>query len=106
MSTIPGSLLLSTVTIEIYTGEAAYGPLYAAPVTARAYVEETARTARAKDGEEVTSKDTKVWLFPDQECPPESRMTLPSGRVASVISSTLYTGGGLRTPDHREVTCT
>jgi len=106
VSTIPGSLLRYTVTIEVYSGESAYGPQYAAPVAARAYVEETSRTVRAKDGEEVTSTATKMWLFPTQECPPESRVTLPSGRVASVITSTLYSGGGLPTPDHREVTLT
>ncbi|MBT2449479.1 hypothetical protein J7F03_20780 [Streptomyces sp. ISL-43] len=106
MSTIPGWLLRYTITIEAYIGETAYGPQYAAPVTARAYTEETTRTARTKEGEEITSTATKIWLFPDQECPPESRVTLPSGRVASVITSTLYSGAGLPTPDHREVTCT
>lgn len=106
MSTIPGWLLRYQVTIEAYIGESTYGPLYGPPVTARAYVEETTRTARSKDGEEITAKDTKLWLFPTQECPPESRVTLPSGRVASVITSTLYSGAGLPTPDHREVTCT
>ncbi|MFF3622333.1 hypothetical protein [Streptomyces sp. NPDC002467] len=102
---IPGWLLRHTVTIEAYLGDTAYGPQYAAPVTARAFVEEKIRTVRNKEGEEVTASTT-VYLLPTQECPPESRVTTPSGRTASVITSAAHTGGGLPTPDHREVTLT
>lgn len=101
---IPGQLLPQTVAIEIYLGDSAYGPSYAAPVTARAYVEEARRTSRNPEGEEVTAAVTHLWLFPTQECPPESRVTLPSGRVASVIASELFEFPG--TPSHREVTLT
>ncbi|MCX5587544.1 hypothetical protein [Streptomyces erythrochromogenes] len=102
---IPGWLLRHEVTIEAYLGDTSTGPSYAAPVTARAYVEEKAKTVRGRDGEEVTASTT-VWLLPTQECPPESRVTVPTGRTASVITSSLYDGGGLPTPDHREVTLT
>ncbi|MFJ9645012.1 hypothetical protein [Streptomyces sp. NPDC101206] len=91
------------MTIEAYQGETAYGPLYAAPVAARAFVEERTRTVRDRQGEEVVTSTT-VHLLPSQACPPESRVTLPSGRTASVITSALLDGGGLPTPDHREVT--
>ncbi|MCX4540497.1 hypothetical protein [Streptomyces sp. NBC_01565] len=100
---IPGWLLRHTVTIEAYLGDSAHGPRYADPVTARAFVEEKARTVRTLKGEEVTASTT-VYLLPSQDCPPESRVTTHTGRVASVITSALLDGGGLPTPDHREVT--
>ncbi|MEW1638653.1 hypothetical protein AB0469_31915 [Streptomyces sp. NPDC093801] len=102
---IPGWLLMQTVTIQAYLGDSAYGPQYAAPVTARARVEEQIRTVRDERGEEVTASTT-VYLFPDQACPPESLVTTPSGRTASVITSALHSAPGLGTPDHREVTLT
>lgn len=100
---IPGMLLRHEVTIEAYLGDSAYGPRYAAPVAARAYVEDEIRTVRNPQGEEVVSS-TKVWLFPTQDCPPESRLTTPSGRVQSVITSGLFEFPGA--PSHREVRLT
>jgi hypothetical protein len=47
---------------------------------------------------------TRVWLFPTQECPPESRVTTPSGRVQSAITSSKFEFPG--TPSHREVRLT
>lgn len=100
---IPGSMLPHTITIEIYQGDTAYGPTYAAPVTVRAYVEDEIKTVRNPDGEEVVS-GTRVWLFPSQECPPESRLTTPSGRVQSAITSSLFDHPSA--PSHREVRLT
>lgn len=96
-------MLPHTVTIEIYLGDTAYGPSYAPPVTARANVEDEEKTVRNGQGEEVVS-GTRVWLFPTQDCPPESRITTPSGRVQSVITSSLFEFPG--TPSHREVRLT
>jgi hypothetical protein len=98
-------LLQHEVTIEAYLGDSAYGPQYGPPETVRALVEEKIRTVRNRQGEEVTSSTT-VYLLPSQACPPESRVTTPWGRIASVITSALRDGGGLPTPDHREVTLT
>ncbi|MFF4369629.1 hypothetical protein [Streptomyces sp. NPDC001594] len=102
---IPGWLLVHTVTIQVYEGDTAYGPQYAAPVAARALVEETVRTVRGERGEEVVASTT-LYLMPTQACPPESLVTTPSGRTASVITSALHSAPGLGTPDHREVTLT
>jgi len=102
---IPGWLLRHTVTIEPYLGDAAYGPTYGPPMVARAFVEDKIRTVRNERGEEIVASTT-VYLLPTQDCPPESRLTTPSGRAASVITSALHHGGGLPTPDHREVTLT
>lgn len=96
-------MLPHTVTIEAYLGDTAYGPSYAPAVTARAYVEDEIKTVRNAQGEEVVSS-TKVWLFPTQDCPPESRLMTPSGRVQSVITSGLFEFP--RTPSHREVRLT
>lgn len=96
-------MLPHTVTIEAYQGDTAYGPTYAAPFEAQAYVEDEIKTVRSQAGEEVVSS-TKVWLFPTQECPPESRLTTPSGRVQSVITSGLFAFPGA--PSHREVRLT
>ncbi|MFI8104706.1 hypothetical protein [Streptomyces sp. NPDC086023] len=100
---IPLWVLRHTVTIEAYLGDTSAGPSYAAGVAARAFVEEKDRTVRDSDGEEVTASTT-VYLLPSQECPARSRLTLPSGRAALVITSALRDGGGLPTPNHREVT--
>ncbi|MFG2976301.1 hypothetical protein ACGFYY_25375 [Streptomyces sp. NPDC048331] len=97
---IPGWMLPHTVSIEAYLGDGPYGPHYAAPVSARAYVEDTVETVRDERGEEVVSS-TRVWLHPSQECAPESRMITPSGRVQSVVTSSLLVFPG--TPSHREV---
>lgn len=102
---IPGVLLQHEVTIEAYLGDTSTGPSYGPPVAARAFVEEKARTVRDARGEEVVASTT-VYLLPSQDCPPESRVTTPSGRIASVITSARRDGGGLPTPDHREVTLT
>ncbi|MFJ1865546.1 hypothetical protein ACIOD1_13025 [Streptomyces sp. NPDC088097] len=93
------------MTIEPYAGDSAYGPQYGPAVTVRAFVTEKVRTVRDKRGEEVVASTT-VYLLPTQDCPPESLVTTPSGRTASVITSALHDGGGLPTPDHREVTLT
>lgn len=103
MGVIPSFVLVHTVTIEAYLGDTSTGPRYAAPVAARALVEETIRTVRSPQGEEVVSSTT-IYLLPSQACPPESRVTTHTGRTALVITSALHDGGGLPTPDHREVT--
>lgn len=105
MSVIPGWLLVHEVTIEVYLGDTSTGPRYAAPVTARAMVRDKIRTVRSPGGEEVVASTT-LYLLPAQACPPESRVTTPSGRTASVITSALRDAPGLPTPDHREVTLT
>lgn len=105
MGVIPGFLLRHRVTIEPYLGDSGYGPRYGPPAVVRAFVTEKIRTVRDERGEEVVASTT-LYMLPGQECPPESRVTAPSGRTASVITSDLHDGGGLPTPDHREVTLT
>lgn len=99
---IPGYLLRHTVTVEPYAGDSAYGPVYGPPAVVRCFLDERTRTVRRADGEEVTSSST-FYARLDTDCPAESRVTLPTGRVTTVIAALRRDGGGLPTPDHLEV---
>lgn len=99
---LPAFLLRHTVTVEAYQGDSAYGPRYAAPVTVRCFVEEQTRAVRNHEGEEVISSST-FYAPLATVCPAESRVTLPTGRVTTVIAALRRDGGGLPTPDHLEV---
>lgn len=102
MSSIPGWLLRHQVTVEPYIGDGAYGPVYGPSTTVRAMVDEQTREVRAPDGEQVTSSST-VYCRPEVDAPPQSRVTLPSGRTTRVIAAHPRDGGGLPTPDHIEI---
>jgi hypothetical protein len=96
-------LLRHDVTVEAYLGDSAYGPRYAAPVVVRGLLEQSIRTVRNKDGEEVTSSST--FRAPlDAQIAAEARVTLPDGRTTSVIAAMRHNGAGLPVPDHLEVT--
>jgi hypothetical protein len=99
---IPGFLLRHRVTVEPFLGNSATGPRYGPPVEVRCFVEEKTRMVRAPSGEEVTSSST-FYALPSAVCPEKSRVTLPSGRKATVIEAVRQDGGGLATPDHLEV---
>lgn len=102
MSSIPEWLLRHTVTIEAYLGQSAYGPRYGAPVAVRCLLDEQTRMVRAADGTQVTSTST-VRAPLATVAPAQSRVTLPDGRVTSVIAALRRDGGGLPTPDHLEL---
>lgn len=99
---IPAFLLRHRVQVEAFLGNSATGPRYGSSVEVRCFVEEKTRTVIAPNGEKVTSSST-VYARPDVVCPAKSRITLPSGRQATVIASVPHDAGGLPTPDHLEV---
>ena len=105
MGVIPGFLLLHAVTIEAPAGQGPFGPAYAAPVTVRCMVDEQTRMIRSATGDQVVSGAT-VYAPPGTVAPVGSRVTLPSGRVATVLAVSTRDGGGLATPDHVEVALT
>jgi len=105
MGAIPAFLLRHQVTIEVLEGEGPFGPLYGPPVEARAFVDQRRRLVRSASGSEVVS-ETTVYLPPGTVCPPGSRVTLPSGAVSTVITTSVRDGGGLPTPDHVEAALT
>ncbi|GHA19411.1 hypothetical protein ACFOOM_10180 [Streptomyces echinoruber] len=101
---VPGYLLRHRVTVEPYDGDSAYGPTYRPPVEVRALVAEGTRLTRNREGVEVAST-AQVITAPGLDCPPESRITLPSGRVTKAISTAQHTAPGLPVPACTEVMC-
>ncbi len=96
-----------TVSVETLIGTGAYGDVHAEPVTVSCFVEDKRRLVRNNDGKEVVSETTLygpverslVWT-------PGSLVTLPSGRVATVITPASHTSGDLDLPDHAEASLT
>lgn len=91
------SLLKDLVTVETYSGDGAYGPIFAAPVTVKVDVDQTRRLVRNAAGDEVVSEatfdvhpqprdeTTRAFLDAVALFAPESKVTI-SGRAAKVIS--------------------
>lgn len=102
---VPGWLLPHRVTIEPYAGDSAYGRTYGPPVAdVPAMVTETVRTVRTREGREVTST-AQIIAAPGLVCPPESRITLPSGRTTTALHTAPHTAPGLPVPQSTEVFC-
>lgn len=90
------SLLKDLVTVETYTGDGAYGPIFAAPVTVKVNVDQTRKLVRNPAGVEVVSEATlMVHPHPIDEATgllleaaalfaPESRVTI-AGRISTVL---------------------
>lgn len=101
---IPGT---KTLPIEAHTGTGAYGELYAAAVNVSPCVVDHTRrlvktqTADAAGGVVVSS--TTVFCPPDTVAPAKSRVTLPDGSVALVLSSSLLDDHDLELPSHVEL---
>ncbi|MGW6498550.1 hypothetical protein [Nonomuraea angiospora] len=102
MGSIPPFLLRHVVLIEPFEGSGPFGAEYGEQAPVRCFVEERRKLVRDAEGAEVVS-ETTVYMRLDANCPPESRVTLPSGRQTFVITSSRGDGGGLPTPDHLEV---
>lgn len=103
MGALPGWLLRHEVTIQALTGADGYGvETYADAVPVSAFVDNVTNRVRGPGGDEVASPAT-VYVQRDTVAPPGSLVTLPDGRVATVITSKDRHGGGLPTPDHLEL---
>ncbi|HZF92078.1 hypothetical protein [Streptomyces sp.] len=103
MPGLPRRFLVHTITIEAYLGNTSKGPKYGPARTVRCLVDETTRAVRNPGGEQVTSTSTAYAGPEEQEVPPLSRVTLPSGRVTKVIQTARRDGRGLGTPNHVEI---
>lgn len=99
---IPAGLLQHEVSIEPYLGQSAYGPKYGDPVTVPCFLDQATRMVRATDGTQVTSSSTALCRL-DTEAPAQSRVTLPGGRVTSVIAALPRDGGRFPVPSHLEL---
>ncbi|MBG0830515.1 hypothetical protein HS041_22395 [Planomonospora sp. ID67723] len=102
MADLPAYLLRHTVTVEPLTGEGPYGPEYGPAAEVRCFIDDKRRLVRDKTGAQVVS-ETTVFMPLATTCPVGSRVTLPTGRESTVLTSLRRDGGGLPTPDHLEV---
>lgn len=103
VNTVPGFLLVHQITIEPYIGNSAYGPQYGPAVAGvRCFIEEQNRLVRAANGDEVVSSST-ITCKPGTSAPAKSRITLPGGRVTTVIACLNHDGQNLGTPNHVEL---
>jgi hypothetical protein len=102
MADVPGWLLRHSVTVEPYLGQSAYGPRYGDAVAVPCFLDQQTRMVRATDNTQVTSSST-AYARLETDAPAQSRVTLPGGRVTSVIAALRRDGGGLATPDHLEL---
>ncbi|MFF4989630.1 hypothetical protein ACFY19_20725 [Streptosporangium saharense] len=93
------------VTVEPYAGAGPFGKTYGPPIVVRALVDNRRRRVRSASGDEVVS-ETTLRMQLGEECPVESRVTLPDGRQAEVITSAEIDGRSLPVPSHREVALT
>lgn len=94
----------STVSVETYSGESGYGPLYAAAVSVVCNVQSSRKLVRNSSGDEVVS-ETTLHVAPDDAAAftPETRVTI-SSKVSTVITSSPKTYRGEVV--YIEVTCT
>lgn len=101
---LPKLWLQHEVTVEPYGGNSGTrGTVFGTPVTVRCFLEEKNRMVRAKDGNEVVSSATFYCRLDAVDAVPESRVTLPDGRVTTVLVQARHDGGGLPLPKHLEV---
>lgn len=102
------------VTVETLTGVTATGSTYAAavqlsPATADGVLVVEKRTlVLDASGKEVVSEATVYDPDPEHEAlyAPGSKVTLPSGRVARVISVSAFIDPGIGLPSSVEAACT
>lgn len=103
--TLPADMLRHQIIVEPHLGAGPAGPVYGEPVTYQSYVEDERQLVRSATGDEVVS-ETTVYLNPGADIPAESRVTLPSGRRATVISVAVMEGPPGSAMDHLEVALT
>ncbi|WP_406014327.1 hypothetical protein OG520_22150 [Streptomyces sp. NBC_00984] len=93
------------ITVQRYRGDGPVGPVYWPPdAPMAALVSETVRTVRDRTGAEVTST-AQIIAEPGLDCPPQSRITLPSGRITTALHIAPHTAPGLPVPQSTEVFC-
>ena len=104
VSSLPGWMLQHSITVEALTGQSAYGPVYAEPVAVQCFLDYATRLVRQPGADQVTSSSTAYCRLADIPAPATgSRVTLPDGRVTTVVAALRRDGGGMATPDHLEI---
>jgi hypothetical protein len=105
VSALPAWLMVHQITVEPYTGNSAYGPLYGPAVAVRCFLDQQTRMVRNPAGDDVTSTSTAYCPLATV-APAKSRVTLPDGRQTTVIAALRRDGGTLPTPNHLELQLT
>jgi len=86
MCTFGGTLMGDTVAVETYSGESAYGPIYAASANVTCNIDSTRRLVRNSEGMEVVSELTLHVASADEaKFTPESRVTIAT-RISTVLA--------------------
>lgn len=101
-----------SITVQTLTGSGGMGDTYAAPVTLTppdtgVFVDDKRKLVRSSSGAEVISETTiygRPYLI--AVLLEGSLVTLPSGRVATVITTGARDSAGLNLPDHVEAALT
>lgn len=102
MGGLPGAAFQHEVTVEPFLGTSAYGPRYGDAVAVAGFLDARTRMVRATDNTQVTSSSTVLCPL-DTDAPAQSRVTLPDGRVTTVIAALRRDGGALPVPSHLEL---
>ncbi|MEU9839740.1 hypothetical protein AB0C69_11020 [Actinomadura sp. NPDC048032] len=74
--------------VEPFAGEGAKGAVYGPPVTVRCRVQEAETYAHGRDGSADRAEvgaTTTVYMPFTTDCPPRSRITLPTGEVGRAV---------------------
>ncbi|MET9138904.1 hypothetical protein [Streptomyces parvulus] len=95
-------LLQHTVRVEAYLGSGSKGDVYASPETVRCLIDEKTQQVTSPGGQTVTSGSSYIARS-DHRPPPNSRVTLPDGRVTTVITIARADGGRLPVPSNTQV---
>lgn len=84
---MPRFLTPDTVTVRPHEGEGAYGDIFGPQRTLKwVKVDETTKLTRDKNGAEVVSSGQVIIRPEHMPIPVDSEITLPSGRIAVVLS--------------------
>lgn len=102
MRQVPGKVLQHQVRVEAYLGSSSKGDVYAPPETVRCLIEEKTQQVTSPGGQIVTSGSSYITR-PGHRPPPNSRVTLPDGRVTTVIAIARADGGRLPVPSNTQV---
>lgn len=102
MRQVPGFLLQHQVAVEAYLGSGSKGDLYAAAETVRCLIDEKTQQVTSPGGQVVTSGSSYITR-PGHRPPPNSRVTLPDGRITKVITIARADGVNLPVPSNTQV---
>lgn len=96
-------LFTQTVSVEPFTGQDSYGRTYGPAQTVTCWVEDGNKLVRDSSGNETVAAATVYASLGDADkFPVGSRVTMPTGRVSTVIVSDTFTVGN-PDADHIEV---